>query len=30
VVIATDGSGKRPIPPILAEALGPESPLRDA
>src|ERR1700760_1105241 len=23
VVIATDGSGKRPIPPVLAEALGP-------
>ena len=30
VVIATDGSGKRPIPPVLAEALGPPAPLRDA
>ena len=23
VVVATDGSGKQPIPPLLAEALGP-------
>lgn len=29
VVIATDGSGKRPIPPLIADALGPPAPLRD-
>jgi acyl-CoA thioester hydrolase len=28
VVVATDGSGKRPIPPELAAALGPPAPLR--
>jgi len=28
VVTATDGSGKRPIPPLLAEALGAPAPLR--
>lgn len=28
VVIATDGSGKREIPPALAAALGPPAPLR--
>ena len=28
VVIGTDGSGKRPIPPALAEALGSPAPLR--
>jgi acyl-CoA thioester hydrolase len=28
VVIGTDGSGKRPIPPLLADALGPPAPLR--
>ncbi len=28
VVIATDGSGKGPIPPLLAAALGPPAPLR--
>ncbi|WP_219415010.1 acyl-CoA thioesterase [Pseudonocardia nigra] len=27
VVIATDGSGKRPIPPLIAEALGEPAPL---
>jgi acyl-CoA thioester hydrolase len=30
VVIATDGSGKRSIPPLLADALGPPAPLRPA
>jgi len=30
VVIGTDGSGKRPIPPLLAEALGPPAPLGPA
>jgi acyl-CoA thioester hydrolase len=30
VVIGTDGSGKRPIPPQLAEALGPVAPLVEA
>jgi acyl-CoA thioester hydrolase len=29
VVIGTDGSGKRPIPPLLAQALGPPASLRD-
>jgi acyl-CoA thioester hydrolase len=28
VVVATDGSGKREIPPRLVEALGPPAPLR--
>jgi acyl-CoA thioester hydrolase len=28
VVIGTDGSGKRAIPPMLADALGPPTPLR--
>jgi acyl-CoA thioester hydrolase len=28
VIVATDGSGKRPIPPELAAALGPAAPLR--
>jgi acyl-CoA thioester hydrolase len=28
VVVATDGSGKRDIPPRLVEALGPPAPLR--
>jgi acyl-CoA thioester hydrolase len=28
VVIATDGSGKREIPPLIAEALGDPTPLR--
>ena len=28
VVVATDGSGKRPIPEPLAQALGPQRPLR--
>ena len=28
VVVAADGSGKRPIPEVLANALGPERPLR--
>lgn len=28
VVIATDGSGKREIPPLIAEALGDPAPLR--
>ncbi|SHN47704.1 acyl-CoA thioesterase [Cryptosporangium aurantiacum] len=28
VVIGTDGSGKREIPPMLATALGPPAPLR--
>jgi acyl-CoA thioester hydrolase len=28
VVIGTDGSGKRPIPDLLRDALGPERPLR--
>ena len=28
VVVATDGSGKRPIPPELAAALGPEREVR--
>jgi acyl-CoA thioester hydrolase len=27
VVIATDGSGKRPIPPLIADALGEPAPL---
>jgi acyl-CoA thioester hydrolase len=27
VVVATDGSGKRPIPPLIAEALGEPRPL---
>ena len=30
VVIATDGSGKREIPPVIAAALGPPAPLRTA
>ena len=30
VVVATDGSGKRPIPPLLAGVLGPPAPLRDS
>jgi acyl-CoA thioester hydrolase len=30
VVIGTDGAGKRPIPPLLAEALGPPAPLGPA
>jgi acyl-CoA thioester hydrolase len=29
VVIATDGSGKREIPPLIAAALGEPAPLRD-
>ena len=29
VVIGTDGSGKRPIPPVIAAALGEPAPLRD-
>ncbi|GAA1245996.1 thioesterase family protein [Pseudonocardia aurantiaca] len=29
VVIATDGSGKREIPPVIADALGEPAPLRD-
>ena len=29
VVVATDGSGKRPIPALLAEALGDPVPLRE-
>ena len=29
VVIATDGSGKREIPPVIADALGEPTPLRD-
>ena len=29
VVIATDGSGKREIPPVIADALGEPEPLRD-
>jgi acyl-CoA thioester hydrolase len=29
-VIATDGSGKRPIPPALEDALGEPAPLRDS
>jgi acyl-CoA thioester hydrolase len=28
VVVATDGSGKREIPPLIAEALGDQIPLR--
>lgn len=28
VVVATDGSGKRPVPPLLREALGQPAPLR--
>ena len=28
VVVATDGSGKREVPPLLAEALGTPAPLR--
>jgi acyl-CoA thioester hydrolase len=28
VVVATDGSGKRPVPPALAAALGDPAPLR--
>jgi len=28
VVVATDGSGKREIPPLIAEALGEPAPLR--
>src|SRR5688500_10704212 len=28
VVIATDGSGKREIPPLILDALGPVAPLR--
>jgi acyl-CoA thioester hydrolase len=28
VVVATDGSGKRELPPRLVEALGPPAPLR--
>jgi hypothetical protein len=28
-VIATDGSGKREIPPLIAAALGEPAPLRD-
>lgn len=28
VVVATDGSGKRPIPPVIADALGEPTPLR--
>ena len=28
VVVATDGSGKRPVPPILTAALGEPEPLR--
>jgi acyl-CoA thioester hydrolase len=27
VVVATDGSGKRPIPPLIADALGAPAPL---
>lgn len=27
VVVATDGSGKRPIPPLIADALGEPAPL---
>jgi acyl-CoA thioester hydrolase len=30
VVVATDGSGKRPIPALLTEALGDPAPLRPA
>jgi acyl-CoA thioester hydrolase len=30
VVIATDGSGKREIPPLIADALGEPAPLRDS
>jgi acyl-CoA thioester hydrolase len=29
VVVATDGSGKRDLPPRLLDALGPPAPLRD-
>ena len=29
VVVATDGSGKREIPPLIADALGEPAPLRD-
>jgi acyl-CoA thioester hydrolase len=29
VVIAADGSGKREIPPVIADALGEPAPLRD-
>lgn len=29
VVVATDGSGKREIPPLIRDALGEPSPLRD-
>jgi acyl-CoA thioester hydrolase len=29
VVIAADGSGKREIPPVIADALGDPAPLRD-
>jgi acyl-CoA thioester hydrolase len=28
VVVAADGSGKREIPPVMAEALGEPRPLR--
>ena len=28
VVVATDGSGKRPVPPLIAQALGEPAPLR--
>lgn len=30
VVISTDGSGKRELPPLLLDALGPPAPLRPA
>jgi acyl-CoA thioester hydrolase len=30
VVVGTDGSGKRPLPPQLVAALGPPAPLRDS
>jgi acyl-CoA thioester hydrolase len=30
VVVATDGSGKREIPPIIADALGEAAPLQPA
>lgn len=30
VVVATDGSGKRPIPPLIADALGEPAPLLPA
>ena len=29
VVVATDGTGKREIPPLIAQALGEPAPLRD-